>query len=184
MTSGATDEDLVRDCLQGETYAFETLVERYRGLAYRICHRMVGDHHAAEDLSQEAFLRAHRGLASFRGDSTFRSWFLQIVANLCLTWRQSMKRAPESLEQGLEIASPGMAPTGELTDLQRRVAEAILRLPEKQRLTLILRVNERLDFDRISEITGSTIGTARANLSHARQALRDLMAPWMKESKT
>src|SRR5262245_12208832 len=136
-----TDEEIVLDVLAGRADAFGELVKRHRAMAYRLCYRMVGDHHAAEDLSQEAFLRAHQGLAGFRGESSFRSWLLRIAANLSITWRRSPARAQEPTAQMPERAAAATSPEGEF---QRRLEQAILRLPEKQRLTLTLRVHENL----------------------------------------
>lgn len=179
MTDDTPDEALVGLFLSGDGGAFGRLVERYRTMAYRLAYRMTGDHHAAEDLSQESFLRAHRSLPGFRVEASFRTWFLRIVANLCLSWR----RDPRRMETAVPVpdrAGPAPSPA---SDFEQKLVAAIQELPEKQRLTLVLRVHEGLDFDRIAEIVGTSAGGARMNLSLARKTLRDRMAPLMSEAR-
>jgi len=92
-TGYRTDPELVRGCLAGSPGAFDLLVHLHQRAVYRLCFRFMGNHEDAADLSQEVFLRAHRGLASFRSKSSLSTWLYRIGVNLCLN-RVSLKRPP------------------------------------------------------------------------------------------
>lgn len=181
MGLNKTDEELVTEHLAGSADAFEALVERYRAYAYRICWRMLGDHHGAEDASQEAFVRAFAALSGFRSDALFKTWFTRIVANGCINRRRAMKRAPRLAGDVPEPAARPEAPAVELTELQQKIQAAIEDLPEKQRLALILRVQENLEFEAIAEALEISPAAARVNLSLARKSLRETLAPHLVE---
>src|SRR5229473_4938781 len=85
-----TDAELVEACLGGRRAAFDTIVERHRRRVYQLCYRFVGNHEDASDLAQDVFLRAFRGLRSFRGQSSLGTWLYRIGTNVCLN-RVSLK---------------------------------------------------------------------------------------------
>ncbi|MBI2933839.1 MAG: sigma-70 family RNA polymerase sigma factor [Planctomycetes bacterium] len=174
-----TDEELVDEHRAGRADAFDRLVERYRAPAYRFCYRMLGNHHEAEDASQEAFVRTFTGLARFRREAPFRSWLFHILANVCLTWRRSMRDKPGAFATD-PPAERQPAPI-ELDEFQKQLQAAIQRLPDKQRLTLILRVDENCGFEEIARILDITPLAARVNLSLARRNLRETMPPHLLE---
>jgi len=177
MSEPGGDQELVRRHVSGDEAAFAALVARHRRYAYGLCYRILGNHHDAEDASQEAFLRAARGLADFRGTATFKSWLTRILINACINRQRSERRrsaaslSAESSER--EAGSGGV----ELTELQAAVQAAIGRLPEKQRAALVLRVYEELSFGEIGELLEVTPEAARANVCLARKRLRELLSP-------
>ncbi len=170
------ERTLVAACQRGERDAFDRLVERYQRDVYRLCYRYVNDHEDANDLAQEAFLKAWRAIGRFRGDSAFSTWLYRIAVNACLNHRAA--RRPPSLELPDGLADPRQgADDGVLSqDEARRVREAVRRLPEKQRATLILKVYHELTHDEVAEILGASVGTVKSNLFHALGNLRRLLA--------
>ena len=162
-------------CRRGEREAFDVLVARYQRPIYRLCFRYVNNHEDANDLAQEAFLKAWRAISSFRGESAFSTWLYRIAVNACLNHRALRRPATQELEEGLADPSPG-ADAAVARDLQaRRVRDAVSRLPERQRATLILKVYHDLTHAEVAEILGSTVGTVKANLFHALANLRRQM---------
>ncbi len=154
----------------GDARAFEEIARTYRAPIYRICYRYTGNREDAEDIVQDVLLRAYRGLAGFRGDSSFRTWLYRIAVNACLSW-VSGQRATEALP--LEI--PDTRPTPAELFSRGRTAEvvrrAVRKLPERQRITLVLRVYEELSHKEIGEILGCPVGTAKANFFFALKNL-------------
>ncbi|MCZ6649154.1 MAG: sigma-70 family RNA polymerase sigma factor, partial [Acidobacteria bacterium] len=135
-----------------------------------------GNHHDADDLAQEAFIRAHRGLARFRGESRFSTWLARIVINLSRNPRRRhlpLAAAPE------QTSAEDNADLQLVKDQQRQqVRRAVAGLPEKQRRTLLLRVFAELRYREIAEVMGTTTGTAKANVFHAlRNLARRLEKP-------
>ena len=82
--TAADDAALVRQCLAGDTDAFDVLVERHRRQVYQVCYRFVNNHEDASDLAQDAFLRAYRALHTFKGNSAFSTWLYRVAINVCL----------------------------------------------------------------------------------------------------
>jgi RNA polymerase sigma-70 factor (ECF subfamily) len=161
----------------GEREAFDVLVERYQRDVYRLCYRYLGNHEDASDAAQEAFLRAYRAIGRFRGDSAFSTWLYRIAVNACLNFRSARRPPGDELESD---ALPDLRPTAAErlagADEARRVREAVARLPEKQRATVVLKVFQELSHEEVAKILGSTVGTVKANLFHAMGNLRKLMA--------
>ncbi len=151
------------------------LLERYQRDIYRLCYRFVNDHHDASDMAQEAFLKAYRAIGKFRGDSTFSTWLYRIAVNTCLNLRAA--RRPETAEIPAELADGSAGALERLVREQRAecVREAVSRLPERQRATLILKVYHELSHEQVAGILDSSVGTAKANLFHALRNLRKLL---------
>jgi RNA polymerase sigma-70 factor, ECF subfamily len=188
-TSGATadraadvsaldDRALVGAATAGDRAAFDVLVRRHQRTVYGVCYRFTGDHADASDLAQDAFVRAYRGLGRFKGDAAFSTWLYRIAVNVCLS-RAAVKTPAVDPIEPLELADlAGDRPDDPLRRAEdaARVKAAIARLPEKQRLTVILRVYHELPHDAIARTLGSTVGTVKANFFHALQNLRKLLA--------
>jgi RNA polymerase sigma-70 factor, ECF subfamily len=165
-----SDEDLVTRFQQGDEAAFEELVRRHRSTVYRAAWRLTGSHTEADDLAQEAFLRAYRALGGFRRESRFATWMTRIVMNLALTWRRARRPAPVPVEavRGLQ----GGGPPADRSVLRSEVREAVDRLPRRQRQVLFLKVYEGLKFVEIAEVAGMSVGTAKATFFQAVRGLR------------
>ena len=170
------EREAVEASQRGEREAFDLLVERYQRDVYRLCYRYVNNHEDANDLAQEAFLKAYRAIGRFRGDSAFSTWLYRIAVNTCLNFRASRKPETQELPDFLPDPRRGISAVLEGEETGRRVREAVSRLPEKQRATLILKVYHELTHEEVARILGSTVGTVKANLFHALGNLRKLMA--------
>ncbi len=139
---------------------------------------MVSDEDLAQDVAQEAFLKAFRAIHGFRGDAAFRTWLLTITANEAKgALRRRGRRRESTLEDVAPIESDDRSPEEEAT-LSAEVARAramLDGLPEKQRLAVSLRIDQGLSFREIGEIIGSSEGAARVNYFHGVHRLRELM---------
>ncbi|HSW30002.1 MAG TPA: RNA polymerase sigma factor [Longimicrobiales bacterium] len=172
------DEALVRRAREGEEAALSALVNRHTDAVYRVALAIAGDRDLAQDISQDAFLKAFRGLEGFRGDASFRTWLLTIVANEARgALRRHGRRRESDLDSAPPLASHAKGPDqmAELSGESARARKALGRLPEKQRLSVQLRVDEGLSFREIAEVIGSTEGAARVNYFHGIRRLREWM---------
>ncbi len=180
-----SDNALVRRARDGDYEAFEELFDRHRQLVYRFAYQMVHRRDDAEDMVQEAFVRAYQNLGKYRDEAKFTTWLLRIVTNLC-TDQARMRNRRDTLEQqeaagALEwmtnIQSPD--PVQELEDDRRKIAlrKALNALPAHHRSVIILRDLEERDYDEISQILGCSVGGAKLRVLRARRALRDRIAP-------
>ncbi len=170
------EREEIEACRRGEREAFDRLVVRYQRDVYRLCYRYVNDHEDANDLAQEVFLKAWRGIGRFRGESSFSTWLYRIAVNACLNFRALRRPATQELPETLADPVLGALARAESDDEARLVRAAVVRLPEKQRATLILKVYHDLTHEEVAGILGSTVGTVKANLFHALGNLRRLMA--------
>jgi RNA polymerase sigma-70 factor (ECF subfamily) len=166
----------IEACQRGDREAFDGLVERYQRDIYRLCYRYVNDPQDAGDMAQEVFLKAYKAIGRFRGDSSFSTWLYRIAVNTCLNFRSSRRPDSEPLSDALPDARAGALDTLEADERANRVREAVSRLPEKQRATLILKVYHELTHEEVAGIVGSSVGTVKANLFHALGNLRKMLA--------
>lgn len=185
MTLDTSDNALVRRAREGDYEAFEQLFERHRLLVYRFAYQMVPRRDDAEDIVQEAFVRAYQNLHRYRDEAKFTTWLLRIVTNLC-TDQARMRNRRDALEQqeaggGLIWMTQGDIedPVEELESDRRRVAlrKALNALPAHHRTMIILRDLEERDYPEIAQILGCTVGGAKLRVLRARRALKDRIAP-------
>jgi RNA polymerase sigma-70 factor (ECF subfamily) len=178
--TGRAAPELVREavaaCQRGDREAFDQLVVLHQREIYRLCYRYVNNHEDANDLTQEAFLKAWRGIGRFRGQSAFSTWLYRIAVNACLNFRASKRPPAQELPETLADPRMGAAERVERSDQARRVRQAVSRLPEKQRATLILKIYHELTHQEVASVLGSTVGTVKANLFHALGNLKKLVA--------
>ena len=165
---------LVAACLAGREGAFDLVVERHRKPVYQLCYRFIGNHEDASDLSQEVFLRAYRGLARFRGQSTLATWLYRIGVNVCLNRVATKTPAVEPLDERQHLDTQSESATARLLRDERavRVRRAIAMLPRKQRATLILRMYHEMSHQDIANLLGSSVGAVKANFFHALSNLK------------
>jgi RNA polymerase sigma-70 factor (ECF subfamily) len=168
-----SDGEVVARCLRGDRSAFDELVLRHRQTVYRLAYRLLGNHPEADDVSQEAFLRAFRALPGFRGDATFRTWITRIVINLA----QNARHARVAVEPIDKACAREGQPAGPDAVLRREIRLAVGGLPRRQRQVLILRVYEGMKFAEIALAAGMSIGTAKATFFQAVRNLRARLAP-------
>jgi RNA polymerase sigma-70 factor, ECF subfamily len=171
------ERGLVDACLAGRADAFTLIVERHKRAVYQLCYRFVGNHEDASDLSQDVFLRAYRGLRSFRGHSSLATWLYRIGVNVCLN-RVSVKTPVlEPIGERAIVDDREASPSELLLRGERsvRVRRAIARLPRKQRATLVLRAYHEMSHQEIAEVLGSSVGAVKANFFHALASLKRIL---------
>lgn len=174
------EANLVEACLARRAGAFELIVERHRRAVYQLCYRFVGNHEDASDLSQDVFLRAFRGLGSFRGQSTLATWLYRIGTNVCLnrvSAKTTLGKLTEPIEEQQFVDVRADSPSDLMLKEERaaRVRAAIARLPEKQRATLILRTYHDMSHQEVADALGSSVGAVKANFFHALGNLKKLL---------
>lgn len=167
----ADEAGLIARCRAGDTTAFRFLVERYRDRACGLAHRILRSETDAEEVAQDAFVKAWLGLKNFRGDASFSTWLYRIVARRSLD-RVSMLRARRAREESLEDADGAAAEARVPTHDSRRLARLMETLPEGQRGVIALFYYEEHSVSEIGKILGMPEGTVKTNLARARAALR------------
>jgi RNA polymerase sigma-70 factor (ECF subfamily) len=175
------DEALVEAVRSGELAAFNVLVERYQRTVYAVAFRLLRDRFLAEDITQDAFLRAYASLETYRGGN-FRAWLLRIAHNRALDALRSMQRRPATSleltgagERGTwsgEPAPPSLVEHAARAELRQRLEAALATLPDDQRVTVILSDIEGCSYEEIASITGASLGTVKSRLSRGRARLR------------
>lgn len=170
------DKDFIKRFQKGDERAFNELVRHYQKPVYQIARRLLDSHQDAEDVAQEAFIKAYRGLKTFREDASFFTWIYRIAVNLSLNAIRKRKlRRMFSLEGvGLSLASRSPAPDESLErdETLRAVEKAIECLPEKQKLVFTLRYYQQLSHAEIARILERDEGTIKANYHQAVKKLR------------
>ena len=171
------DAALVAECLAGTPGAFDLVVARYRRPIYQVCYRFVANHEDASDLTQDVFLRAFRGLRTFRGQASLSTWLYRIGVNVCLN-RVSARTPPsEPIEARQFVDDRSESPADRLLQEERgaKVRAAIAQLPPKQRATLILRIYQEMSHQEIADVLGSSVGAVKANFFHALGNMKKLL---------
>ena len=184
------DRVLVARIKGGDQSAFEEIVALYQPRIYSLAHRRLGNHQDAEEVTQDAFLRALRGLVGFRGDSAFSTWLYQIAVNLSQNrywywWRRKrhqMVSFDAPLEVDGKIALSEVIPAGDdapddeasTQDLRERIATAMERLSTNHREILKLRNVDNMSYDEIAKILRISMGTVKSRIARAREELRSL----------
>lgn len=180
------EKKLIQQAAAGDTAAFEALVLRYQTQVYSLAYRMVGKEADAQDLAQEAFVRAWRALDSFQFSSQFSTWLYRLTSNICIDFLRSQKKRKHiSLtvlqdDEQQQWDMPDRRPLPEelmiMTQEQEALAKAIATLDPEYRQVLILRIVNDCSYQQISEIMGIREGTVKSRLSRAREQLRKKLA--------
>ncbi|MCX6552392.1 MAG: sigma-70 family RNA polymerase sigma factor [Acidobacteria bacterium] len=179
------DAELVRQAAQGDRHAFDVLVRRYESQIFNLARAMTRGDDEADDLAQEAFVRAYRAIRSFRGDSLFRTWLYQVTVNVVRThlssrsrwrrlWSTPVEAGADEDGDAAALATPGFE-----DDVVRRdtIDRALAGLPEDLRVAVTLRDIQGLDYREIAETLQVPMGTVESRIFRARQRLRTLLAP-------
>lgn len=189
MSDKEIDQQLVVRAQQGEKHAFELLVAKYQRKLLRLISRLVRDPAEAEDVAQEAFIKAYRALPQFRGDAAFYTWLYRIGVNTAKNFLVSQgRRPPSSTEKDNEEAETfddadalRDINTPESILLSKEIATtvnaAMAKLPEELRTAISLREIEGLSYDEISEVMNCPIGTVRSRIFRAREAIAAELRP-------
>lgn len=177
MVVGVADAYLVGAARDGDLDAFEALVRRHQGSAYRLALRMTGSAPDAEDAAQDAFVDAWRSLHRYRGAASFRVWLARIVTNRCLDLiaaRRPTQTLPEVLEAPGGDASDRAQDRARLSALTR----AILLLPPDARAALVLRELQGLSYAEVAEVLGVSLAAVKGRIHRARLELAAIMEGW------
>lgn len=181
-------EDLIKkrikQVLKGDQDAFGEIVELYKDKVFQICFRMLGNRHEAEDMAQEAFVRAYVNIKSFNINMKFSTWLYRIATNLCIDRLRKKKpdfyldaevAGSEGLDMYSQIAADTALPEEEVEslELQETIQAEILKLPEKYRTPIVLKYIEELSLKEISEILDLPVGTVKTRIHRGREALRN-----------
>ena len=189
MSEREVDQLLVERAQRGDKRAFELLVEKYQHKLARLVSRLVRDPGEAEDVTQEAFIKAYRALPSFRGDSAFYTWLYRIGINTAKNFLVATgRRAPTSTEVDAEEAE-GFESSELLHDINTpeslllskeigtTVNNAIESLPEELRSAIQLRELEGMSYEEIAKLMDCPIGTVRSRIFRAREAIAEKLRP-------
>ncbi len=175
-----TDEELVSHVQRGATRMFAELVRRHEDPLYGMALRFTGNGHDAEDITQEAFLKAYRGLAGFKGTAKFTTWLYRIAYNLCVDWLRRHRR-PDRREAPIEDA--GETPDGR-ADVERdflaaeereRVRRAVDSLDEKYKSVVVMLYYQKLSYDEIAAVLDVPLKTVETRLYRARRIMREAL---------
>ena len=178
------DSELITRAAGGDPTAFQALVERHRSMVYRVAYQFAGNHHDAEDIAQEVFIKVYRSLDRFRQDAQLTSWLYRIVMNACIDHRRRQGPAGstacgEEAEHWLlntEEDAPGPEDRAYAGELGEMLQAAIARLPQGQRIVFVMRHHEGLKLCEIAEALGLAEGTVKRQLHAAVHRLRQALA--------
>lgn len=184
------EAELVRNARRGDLKAYDELVKRYQERIYATIYHMTSNHEDANDLAQDSFLKAFQALNSFKGGSSFYTWLYRIAVNKTINFlKQRKKRQHLSLNDldfNAEHDPDLMALISEktpfrdagLSELQKTLNAALLKLSEPHRLVVVLHDVQGLSHEEIGEIVGCNIGTVRSRLFYARQQLQGYLSEY------
>jgi len=188
MGEKSNDQMLVERVQGGDTTAYDVLVRKYQHKIIKLVSRYVHDPEAALDVAQEAFLKAYRGLGSFRGDSAFYTWLYRISINTAKNYLvQQSRRSPDldvdpqeaEFYEGASALKENDTPERHLLteEIERTVYRAIRELPDDLKTAITLRELEGMSYEQIAEAMDCPIGTVRSRIFRAREAIDRVIKP-------
>ena len=194
MSEAQLDIELVKRVQKGDKAAFDLLVLKYQQKVAYIVARYIKDASEVQDVCQEAFIKAYRGLARFRNESTFYTWLYRIATNAAKNHLLSQSRKANHGAANIDEISPyggvvalqeQASPERELLtyELQTEVQSAIEALPEDLRLAITLREFCLLSYEEIAEVMECPIGTVRSRIFRAREAINARIEPFLGEKR-
>lgn len=183
------DSELIRRCLAGDQNAYQQLLEKYRRQVLSLVWRMVSNREEAQDLAQEAFIRAFRSLHTFDISRSFPAWLFRITTNLCVDFyrRKKLDTVPlvqsaghDHEERTLEIESPDPGPDDEYAGRSsaEQLEKMVRALPAPYRIVILLRHQSDMAYEEIAEALQLPIGTVKARLHRAHKMLREKLDRW------
>ncbi|MBN2009398.1 sigma-70 family RNA polymerase sigma factor [candidate division KSB1 bacterium] len=183
MTSDISDSLLIGQAIDGNQQAFAQLLSRYRGSIYNLIYKMVHNREETEDLVQEAFIKAFASLATFNDEYAFSTWLYKIAINNCIDHFRKRRLKTFSMDTPIEskdgsiqreFSDSSYLPDKPLLSKEknRLIETAIEELPEKYRISIVLRHNEEKSYEEISQILNIPLGTVKARIFRAREMLK------------
>jgi RNA polymerase sigma-70 factor, ECF subfamily len=176
------DARLVERFLRGDTHAFEILFRKHQSYAFNVAYGLLGNAEDAADVTQEAFLRVHRNMARFRGESSFTTWLYRVVVNLAITELRRRTRsrtqlmediAPPEAWRAEEEAADAPALHLELGHERETVQRVLRHLPPDYRAVLVLRHFQQLAYEEMCQVLGLTMSQVKTRLHRARRMFRE-----------
>ena len=192
--TGVLEGDLVQRARNGDLKAYDDLVKRYQERIYATVYHMTSNHEDANDIAQEAFIKAYQALKSFKGGSSFYTWLYRIAVNKTINFLKQRKNKHHFSLNDLDfntennpdlvalISDKTPFRDAGLTELQKKLNEALLTLSEPHRMVVVLHDVQGQSHEEIAEIMGCNIGTVRSRLFYARQQLQGYLAEYVKTS--
>ncbi len=190
MGDNEQDLALVKRVQAGDNAAFDLLVRKYQHRIGAVIYRFVPDHAEVQDIAQEAFIRAYRAMAGFRGDAQFYTWLYRIAVNTAKNHLAATRRRPPTADIAAEDAEHH-AGAGRLHDhdtpehqllreeIEQTVTETVAGLPEELRQAITLREVDGLSYEEIAQLMQCPIGTVRSRIFRAREAIDARLRPLM-----
>lgn len=182
------EQELILRAQRGDTNAFADLLALHERFVYNLALRTIGDPTEAEDVAQEAFVRAWQALPNFRGGSALRTWLYRIVINLCYNRFPRLRRELNELTDNSSTNLPEPASLeanpalySELRERRALLHCEIERLPESQRLLIVLRYQDELSYEEIASLLGLPLGTVKTGLFRAKERLRQALSVYQEE---
>lgn len=188
MGESELDQALVERVKNGDKRAFDLLVRKYQHKIISVVTRYVSDWSEAQDVTQEAFIRAYRAIGAFRGDSAFYTWIYKIAINTAKNYLVSRGRRPPigdiAIEDAVQLDGASQlrdraTPERELMrqEIERTVFDTVEELPEELRTAITLREVDGLSYEEIAETMNCPIGTVRSRIFRAREAIDERLRP-------
>jgi len=184
------DGEIVKAVLRGGVEAYRVLVHRYERRVYAVARGMLRSHDEADEVAQEAFVRAYQSLHTFDTSRAFFPWLCRITVNLAITLSQQRdRRGSDSLDEyerraGHEApADDDPSRVAEQRELEAAVGRALSELPDGMREVFILRTFDDLSYQEISEVLGLPKGTVMSRLARARERVRDRLGPFLETAR-
>ena len=174
MVPDQSDEALLKLFVDDDPHAFGELMKRHEDRVFAICFRVLGDRSDALDATQDAFLTLFRRAASFRGEATFSTWLFRIATNAAHDVLRKSARAPVPEDELPEPAATGTNVADTVT-LRVDLRNALARLPEEYRQSVVLHDIGGVPYDEIAAITGVSLGTVKSRISRSRKRLGELL---------
>lgn len=179
-TASVSDHELVARIAEGERGALALLVQRHQAGVARLAYRFLGNWQGAEDVCQDVFMRVLEKAGTYRPEARFTTWLYRIVANLCWDRRRRARREVPGAAEATELQE-SREDLVERDETARRVQEAVAKLPDRQRLVLILHRFEGLAHAEIERVTGWSRGAIESCLVRAYVTLRELLRDYRNE---
>ena len=192
MGESELDQALVERVQSGDTRAFDLLVRKYQHKIVSVVTRYVSDWSEAQDVAQEAFIRAYRAIGAFRGDSAFYTWVYKIAINTAKNHLVSRGRRPPigdiTIDDAVQLEGASQlrdraTPERELLrqEIEQTVSSTVEALPEELRTAITLREVDGLSYEEIAEAMSCPIGTVRSRIFRAREAIDEKLRPLLSE---
>lgn len=180
-----TDEELVEKVKKGDADVYEKIIQKYQSKVFGLIYNMTKNQNDIEDLAQEVFIKIYKNLGKFKGESSLYTWIYKITVNLCLDEMKKRKNViylDEKIEvddgevnRELPSEDKSQEKLYEEKELQEKLHNCINKLPEKQRVMIVLRDIKGFSYEEISKITDVKLGTVKSQINRARLKLKELL---------